>query len=518
MSQTESRTKKTLLNARVNLIFYFLTLALSFFSRKIFLDCLGAEFVGLTGTLQNLLGFLNLAELGIGTAIGYLLYKPLYDHDQKKINEIISVMGYLYRWIGYVILGAGIILSLFLPLIFPDSNTEFELPLIYFAYFSFLISSLIGYFINYRQNLLGADQRNYVVTAYYQSAVIIKTLIQMASAYYTRSYYLWVVFELVFGIVYSFILNWKINQTYPWLKSEVALGRQLLKKYPEVKIKTKQLFIHKIAAFIQQQLTPFLVYAFVSLEVVAYYGNYTIVVAKIGQFISTFFSSSDAAVGNLIAEGNKNKILRTYWELISIRFLIAATVAFVIYHLVQPFIFLWLGPQYVLSKTVVLLMLITTFISTTRGATDSYLFGFGLFSDVYAPLLEGIIFVIVAIVGGFFWGLNGVLLGSVASLLIIIWGWKPYYLFRKGFKLPFCSYLKWFLVNIFVTLIAFELGSYLVIILMKYINPFADFINWLISGVIITLSFGIIEYVLLYLFTPGMKAITNRFLKSSETV
>ncbi len=174
--QPESRVKKTILNARVNLIFYLLTLCLSFFSRKIFLDCLGADFVGLTGTLQNLLGFLNLAELGIGSAIGYLLYKPLFDHDQDKINEIISVMGYLYRWIGFIILGCGCILACFLPLIFPDSNTGFHLSLIYFAYFAFLGSSLIGYFINYRQNLLGADQRNYVVTAYFQTANIIKTI------------------------------------------------------------------------------------------------------------------------------------------------------------------------------------------------------------------------------------------------------------------------------------------------------------------------------------------------------
>ena len=72
----ESRLKKSLLNARVNLIFYFLSLALSFFSRKIFLDALGADFMGLIGTLNNLLGFLNLAELGISTAIGYVLYKP----------------------------------------------------------------------------------------------------------------------------------------------------------------------------------------------------------------------------------------------------------------------------------------------------------------------------------------------------------------------------------------------------------------------------------------------------------
>ena len=84
----ESRLKKSLLNARVNLIFYFLSLALSFFSRKIFLDALGADFMGLIGTLNNLLGFLNLAELGISTAIGYVLYKPLFEHDEKKINKI----------------------------------------------------------------------------------------------------------------------------------------------------------------------------------------------------------------------------------------------------------------------------------------------------------------------------------------------------------------------------------------------------------------------------------------------
>ena len=58
------RVKKSILNAEVNLIFYFLTLFLAFFSRKIFLDCLGPEFIGLSGTLSNILGYLNLAELG----------------------------------------------------------------------------------------------------------------------------------------------------------------------------------------------------------------------------------------------------------------------------------------------------------------------------------------------------------------------------------------------------------------------------------------------------------------------
>lgn len=116
--KTKSRTKKSIVNARMNLICYFLTLVVAFFTRKTLLDYLGTEFLGLTGTLGSLLSFLNLAELGIGSAIAYVLYKPLFECDESKINEIISVLGYLYRKIGSLILLAGLLLSAFLPWIF----------------------------------------------------------------------------------------------------------------------------------------------------------------------------------------------------------------------------------------------------------------------------------------------------------------------------------------------------------------------------------------------------------------
>ena len=79
----ESRVKKSLLNARMNLICYMVSLVVAFFTRKVFLDQLGTEFIGLTSTLQSLLGFLNLAELGVGSAIGYVLYKPIFDDNKE---------------------------------------------------------------------------------------------------------------------------------------------------------------------------------------------------------------------------------------------------------------------------------------------------------------------------------------------------------------------------------------------------------------------------------------------------
>lgn len=507
----ESRVKRTLMNARVNLIFYFLILALSFFSRKIFLNTLGADFVGLTGTLQNLLGFLNLAELGVGTAIGYVLYKPLFEHDEERINEIISVMGYLYRNIGFVILGAGCLLACFLPLIFPAGDTGFSPDLIYFAYFAFLASSLIGYFINYRQNLLGADQRNYVVTVCMQSTNIVKMLVQMASAYYTGNYYLWVAIELGFGIAFSFILNWKINRTYPWLAAEIRQGKALIRKYPEVMRYVRQLFIQKISSVVQYQTVPFLVYAFVNLKIVAFYGNYTIITDKLSQFVNSFLESSGASIGNLIAEGDMPKIKRLFWELISIRYLIGGTIAFGIYMLVDPFISLWLGPDYLLPHGVLLLIVMNVFISYTRGGVMQFLYGFGLFYDIWAPVAEIVINLSVAIVGGYFWGLPGVVSGGLVSQILIVGIWKPCFLFTQGFKESVWVYWR----RIFLHFAAILFPAVLITCVIGRIVCFdasASVMNWLSMAVAGMGGYVVLAVGSLYVLTSGMRDFLHRIL------
>lgn len=508
----QSRLQKSLLNVRVNLIFYFLTLAMSFFSRKIFLDALGADFMGLTGTLTNLLGFLNLAELGISTAIGYVLYKPLFEHDEQKINEIISVFGYVYRCIGITILGAGGILACFLPFIFPDN--VFDLRIVYFAFFSYLATSLLSYFTNYKQTLLGADQKNYVVTAYYQSAILVKTLLQMGLAYYTGNYYVWIGLELLLGITYAFILNWKINQTYPWLKSEIRQGKLLFRKYPEVMRYTKQLFVHKLGGFVQFQTTPFLVYAFVSLKTVAYYGNYSLIIDKISLFINNLLSSTNAGVGNLIAEGDSKRIVRVFWELMSIRFLIAGTVSFCLIQLTDAFISLWLGSQYVMPHHVLYLIVINSFISYTRGATDQFIYGYGLFQDTWAPVAEVCINLAVAVTGGHFWGLPGVLMGNITSLLLIIVIWKPYFLYSKGFKMPVLRYWKGYIKLLALILLPAMACHHL--LPHRSFTPEASFGHWIVYGAAIVGSYGTATYLLLYLFTPGMRAFTHRILKKGH--
>lgn len=509
--QQESRVKKSLLNARVNLIFYFLTLALSFFSRKTFLDCLGADFIGLTGTLGNLLGFLNLAESGVSAAIAVVLYAPLFEHNEQRIKEIVSVLGYLYHTIGKIILGGGIVLSCFFPLIFPDSELGFLI--IYITFFSFLGSSLIGYFINYKQVLLSADQRNYVVAAYSQSANVIKILIQMALAYYTGNYYLWVIVEFTFGILYSIILNWKIKQVYPWLETEIKKGKGLCREYPDVMRYTKQLFIHKVATIVYNQVTPFLVYAFASLQAVAYYGNYTLITAKLSSLLGNFLGGTNASVGNLIAEGDKGKILKVYWELLSIRFLFVSVAVFAMYNLLPSFIALWLGEEYIMSHLLLVLVLFSFVLSLIRGVTDDFMAGYGLFCDVWAPFAEAIILILIAIVGGFFWGLEGTLLGSIVSSIIIIYIWKPFFLFNKGLQITVWVYWREFSKYLLTSTFSFFVAMQLLDSIPMKLLIYSNWKDWFLYAIVIVLLYSVIVVTFLLVATKGTRDLLYRLIK-----
>ena len=506
--QKESRVKKTVLNAKVNMICYFASFITAFFTRKILLKELGEEFIGLTGTIGSLLSFLNLAELGVGTAIGYVLYKPIADGNKFKINEIISVLGYLYRIIGLGILSLGIIGSLFLPLIF--SKTTISLGVIFFGFYAYLASSMIGYFVNYRAALLSADQRNYVVTGYFQVTTTTKVILQMLLAIYFGSFYIYLTIEFIGGIINAIILNWKINSTYPWLKSEIKQGKQIFKKYPEIIKYTKQIFAHKVGGLVQFQLTPILIYSFVSLPMVTLYTNYTILTQKIESLISGVINSTGAAIGNLIAEGDKNKILKVFRELLAIRIFVASIIGICIYKFASPFVGVWLGQDFILSDKAIIIIATLSALNIARGIIDQFIHGNGLYGDVWAPYVESVIMLAFAIVGGHLWDLPGVLCGSLVSVIAIIYIWKPYYLFSRGFKLPVLKYWKLFAINISASAVAFLVTDY---IYETFIHNHIPTDNWgglIANGIIYGIFIAILTATVYYTASRGFRDFLHR--------
>ena len=503
---TESRVTKSILNARINLIFYFLSLGLSFFSRKIFLENLGADFIGLSGTLVNILGFLSLAEMGVGTAVAYNLYKPLQEKDIEKINDIISVFGFLYRKIGIFIFIAALIISGLLPFIF--KGTIIPIGVIYFAFFSILFSSLCSYFINYRQILLTADQKNYLVTKYLQSTLLIKTIVQIIIAYTLQNYYLWITLEIIAAIFSCVLLNWKITKEYTWLKASISRGKEAYPQNRQIITFTKQIFIHKFKDFLLSHSDQILIFAFVSLKMVAYYGNYTLITAKVSQIFLTAIDGFSASIGNLVAEGDKAKIIKIFWEVYCINSFIAGFLVFALYHLLEPFIVLWLGEEYILQHTILILLLTNIFIMETRKTVDMFNSAYGLFADTWAAWIEGSINIIVTIITALHWGIIGILLGKIVSLFFIIVLWKPIYLFKAGLHEKISIYLKGALKYFIVFIMSFFIIHIFTIILP--INPKLNFINWILFAAIIIPLFSIVYIYGLYLLCPGTKSLLQR--------
>lgn len=435
-----NRTRKSILNAEVNLLFYFLGTFAAFFSRKVFLDSLGADFIGLTGTLMSILSLLNLSELGIGLSVSYFLFKPLAENNQQKISDILSLLGFLYKRIGQFILASGIIISLFFPILFNGSTMP--LSIVYFAFFSFLCSNAIGYFINYRQTLLDADQKLYLVSIYNESFNLIKSVIQILLAIYYKNLFIWVSIEFVASLVRCWVLNWKINKEYPWLKTNKNHGQVLLKEYPDVLKKTKQIVIHQMKDFLLTKSDEIMIFAFVSLKMVAYYGNYVMIITKLSTMFLTLFSGMAAGIGNLVAESNKAHIKNIFWQLSSLKYISAGILVITLSFLINPFITWWLGIEYKLSAVIVTLFMINLFFMQTRSIVDMFNHSYGLYGDVWAAWAEGIINIMVTIAIAFKWGIIGILMGKTISIFIIVVIWKPYYLYSKGFKESVWDYWK----------------------------------------------------------------------------
>lgn len=494
------------MNIKVGMLFYVLSLVLAFFSRKVFLDCLGAEFIGLTGMLMNIMSFLSVAELGIGTSIVYFLYKPLQEDDHDKINQIMSMLAYLYRCIGYIIGGCGLLVSIFFPWWFGNLGTG--LPLVFFAFYAFLASAVAGYIFNYKQLLVSANQKQYLVNAYFQTIAIVQSLTQILLAWYYRNLWLWVLVGLLFTVVGIIAFNYRIRQLYPWLRVNLREGRQHLKQYPEVLQKTRQIFVQRIKNFILYRSDEILVGMFVSVVQVAFYGNYTIITSKLNFLVNILSDGMNAGIGNLVAEGNEQNTMKVFWELTAIRFLIVGIVVFGLLLFIQPFITCWFGAQYRLSDLIVYLIVFNIFIFLSRGVVEMYISAHGLFSDVWAAWTELALNIAITLCLAPFFGIVGILLGKILSVFFIAMFWKPYFLFSQGLHQRVAVYWRgmapYYLIFTVFTAITLLLRYYL-------IEPQVTSMPLLLGYGILTYPALLLVYFLtLFALTRGMKYFVAR--------
>lgn len=501
---------KSLHNSAVALVMVVLNLVLQFFSRKIFLDYLGTDILGLNTTATNLLQFLNLAELGIGSAVVFALFKPLAEKDHNTTNEIMAIMGWLYRRIGGFIIIGAIILGCFFPLIFK----KITLPL-WYAYASFgvlFFSAVLSYFVTYRQIILTADQRDYKIQYAYRLVMMVKVACQMAAVYYLpHGYIWWLILEVIFALLSSIIISRTVSHTYPFLKKIKVTGNMIKTKYAVLVLKIKQLFFHKIGTFVLTQTSPLIIYAYTTLTMVALYGNYLLIINGIITLLNAVFNSVGAGIGNLIASADKQKSMNVFRELFSIRFVFILTLCICIFYTVPEFIILWIGKEYLLPNITLLLMIGVFYIMTSRLTVDAFINGYGLFGDIWSPIIEGVLNIGLSILLGAFFQLNGIIAGVLISLSVIMLLWKPYYLFKRELKGFMGLYIRDYIYHIIA-------GGFTILCIIKLVNSIhpvscTNILDLSIfATVIFAVSFTITSIGLLILPT-GLRFFIKRIFK-----
>ncbi len=503
-----SRLAHTIKNARIALIFHVLYVLTQFVARNVFLEYLGDDFVGTTGTIKSILQFLNLAELGIGAAVGFSLYGPIFKNDRAKINEIIGYLGFLYKRIGFIVLAVAIVLTFFFPFIFANSSVDDTLILYLFA--ALLTSNLLSYFFAYFMFLLEADQKNYVNNIINQSIFILRLLLQCLILFYLKDIVLWITMEIVSSVLYVFLLRRKIKKIYPWLDFKYKTTKEIRQENKLLLQKIKQLSVHKIGNFVSNGTDNILIFAFINPESVAFVGNYQLVMNNLNTLLNKLFVGTNASVGNLVAENDLKTMDKVFWEMMALRFFFAGIMCMGLWAGFDSFIIFWLGENYLLSKYILLCFISIFFILQVRQPVDCFKQAYGLYSDTWAPIVQSIVNLAISLVCIIKYGIIGVLFGTVVSQLIIVMVWRPYFLFRNGFKWPVIKYVRGFTFH----LLYLSLAGFLCFTSLNYIDfkSGSGWISSLFNLISSCLIFAVFYFLILKFFSKGFKDVINRLI------
>lgn len=478
---------------------------LTFISRTIFIQILGSSYLGVNGLLTNVLSMLSLAELGIGTAINFSLYKPLADKDDEKIATLMMFYKKAYQVIGIIVFIVGLLLMIFLDVFIKDPGDVEHIKLIFFIY---LINTSYSYFMTYKVTLLTADQKAYLLTKVNIFFNFITVIAQIIVLIITHNYILYLLCQMIILFLSRLYINRKVTKLYPVL--EMKVSGKLPKEELAIIIKNvKAMMFHKLGDYCINGTDNIIISSFINIAVVGIYSNYNMIISMVNGFIVLFFNSITASMGHLIAtESNERKLeIFKIINFIGFWFFGFATIAF--YNLLNPFIELWLGKDYLISQNILVIVLFNYYLTGMRVPVHTVKAAAGLYDeDKYTPLIQSFVNLSISIILVQKWGLAGVFMGTLVSSIVLPCWQRPYIIYKYVFKKsPFeyyTRYLVYLSVVIITTLgISWMCNTYLIDI---------TYISFLIRMIICTVIPNIV-FILLFGKTAEFKYLFSMMKK-----
>lgn len=442
-------------NVKRNLIFNVVKFAtqmlLQFLLRTIMIYVLGAEYLGLNGLFTNIFTFLNLAELGIGSAIVFNMYKPIAEGDTEKVKALQNLYKKFYIIISLVVLGLGLLLMPFIN-VFINGDVTVDIN-IYILYALYLANTLIGYFSAHKRSLLFAYQRNDVENKVKTFCLFGMTLIQIIVLILTKNYYIFFTVNLVFTFVECVLIHVSSNKLFPEINGKAEPLDEETKK--QVGKNVAALSLHKIGSAVVFSTDNILISTMLGLVVLGAYSNYYLIITTLISVFSLITNALTSSVGNLIASENKEYAYSKFKQINFIFSIMSAFSTICLIVLLQPFIKLWTGGGvYLLDFSTTVLLSISFYLTRMRGATSMFKDGAGLFwQNRFAPLAESLINLVVSIILGIFLGINGIIIGTILSTLFVPFWVEPKVLYKHYFKKSVWNYFKTYFRDVLIMLV-----------------------------------------------------------------
>ena len=497
------RTKNSLINMVVGVGGYLLTMLLSFISRMIFIRYLSAAYLGVNGLFSDILGMLNLAELGIGSAMTYSMYKPAAENDHEQLGRLMNLYRVLYRAVALFVLVAGLCLLPFLNvLIKGDSGIE-NLRVIYLLY---LFNSVCSYLLSYKYSILQAYQREYVRTALDQLVQTAQVLAQMAVLVLTRNFLLYLGVQIAAQLLLNLLVSLRVDHDYPHLKK--AHGLPGKEERVGIEKNIWALSMHRLGNVVVNGTDNLIMSAFVGLTSVGIYSNYKLVTKSINDLLRKVYSAFTGSIGNLGATQDPEYIYRIYQQLDFFVFVFYGYFAAGMALLFNPFIRLVFGENYVFPQATVLVIVTQFYVTGVRQINLQFREALGLFwHDRYKAVAESIINLVVSILLVKRFEVTGVFLGTIISTMTTCFWVEPYVLMRYGIQKDWHAKLRAYFI---------EYGRRVLVVLGGGVMGWcltgargSSIRQFFVSGVLFTCEYLVIIY-LVYHKTEEFEALRSR--------
>lgn len=466
------RTSNSVKNSITSVISYVIAIVIGLVAQALFIKVLGEEYLGLNGLFSNILTMLSIFDLGIGSAIVYNLYKPIAKNKIEEIKALMLFYKRAYNLIALIMFFGGLLVIPFLPKIVGEISIDVNL---YVIYIMFLLNTVCSYLMTYKRSLIIANQKNYIINIVHIVYLLVINITRLILLYLTKDYYIYLSLTIVGQLLENFVITIIANKIYPFLldKDIKPLDKKIEK---DIFSKVKALIFHKVGAVIINGTDNVIISYFLGVATVGLYSSYTLIINPVTNLFGQIISSATASVGNLLVTEDDKKVYDVFRKIRFLNFWIACFSGICLLVILQPFIELWIGREYLLSMFVVATVVFNYFQKMMRNTYNIFKDSAGIWrEDRFVPLFESFLNIVFSIGLLKIFGLAGVFMGTVISGLAL-WGYSyPRFVYKKLFNRDYFKYAKETLGYILLFVVLAVL-TYQVSILFTFSNIFLKFI------------------------------------------